>query len=167
MKTWSTSIRAFVFFTILTGAVYPLLVTTVGKTLFPAQADGSLIYRSGQLVGSELLGQNFEKPEFFHGRPQETTNLSPKSDKLLKTVADREKNGDVAERRYGSVSSLDPDISLEAALAQVDRVAYARRLEPKLIDILVHQNVTESDFGFLGEARINVLKLNLKVEELK
>jgi len=173
-------------FTILLGVAYPLATTGLAQLLFSNAANGSLIMKDGRVVGSSLIGQNFSKPGYFHGRPSaagngyDTTssggsNYGPTNQKLIDRVkADIEKfrrenpeySGPIpADLLTASGSGLDPDISPASALAQAPRVAKARRLPVDKI----HQAITRSTeaplFGFVGEPRVNVLRLNLALDQ--
>jgi potassium-transporting ATPase KdpC subunit len=176
-------------FTILLGIVYPLAVTGISQLLFPCQANGSMIYKNGQPIGSTLIGQNFSSPDYFHGRPSAAgangydatsssgSNLGPTNKILMKRITERAEqlrssNGlasDVlipADLVTASGSGLDPDISPASALLQAGRVAQARRLSEKQVQELVESNIEKREIGFLGERRVNVLKLNLALDEL-
>jgi K+-transporting ATPase ATPase C chain len=187
MKQLMIAIRVTVAFTILTGVLYPLLVTGLAKAVFPHQANGSLIQANGKTVGSELIGQRFTKPEYFHGRPSAAgndgydglasggSNLGPTNKALVDRVqADLKKFRDEnpaftgpvpADLLAGSGSGLDPDISPASADAQVARVAGARGMSPDAIRQLVAANSEGRQFGLLGEPRVNVLKLNLALDQ--
>jgi K+-transporting ATPase ATPase C chain len=187
MKQLMIAIRVTVAFTILTGVVYPLLVTGLAKAVFPHQANGSLIQANGKTIGSELIGQKFTRPEYFHGRPSAAgsdgynglasggSNLGPTNKALVDRVqADlkkfREENptftGPVpADLLTGSGSGLDPDISPASADAQVGRVAAARGMSPDALRQLVAAHTANRQFGILGEPRVNVLRLNLALEQ--
>jgi K+-transporting ATPase ATPase C chain len=186
MKQLIIAIRAAVVLTLLTGLIYPLLVTGLAKVLFPHQASGSLIPGKGKTVGSELIGQSFTKPEYFHGRPSAAgdkgydglasggSNLGPTNQKLVDRVRDDVKRfraenptftGPVpADMVTTSGSGLDPDISPASAEAQVPRVAAARGMSPDAVRKLVAENTADRQFGILGEPRVNVLKLNLALD---
>ena len=187
MKQLMIAIRVTVAFTILTGVVYPLLVTGLAKAVFPHQASGSLIQANGKTTGSELIGQRFTKPEYFHGRPSAAgsdgydglasggSNLGPTNKALVDRVqADlkrfRDENptftGPVpADLLTGSGSGLDPDISPASAGAQVARVAAARGMSPDAMRQLVATHTEGRQFGILGEPRVNVLRLNLALDQ--
>ena len=171
--------------TILTGLIYPGVVTGLCQLLFHDQANGSLITVNGQIVGSSLIGQAFSRPKYFHGRPSAAgngydgtasggSNLGPTSQKLIdrvKTdVADfRKENPDYiglipADLLTASGSGLDPHISAASAEAQVARVAKARGASEERIRLLIAANREGRDLGFMGEPRVNVLKLNLDLD---
>jgi len=176
-----------IVFTILTGLAYPLAVTGLSQVMFHRQANGSLIERNGVVIGSELIGQNFAKPEYFHPRPSAAgmngydatasggSNLGPTNpalgDRLTKDAAQfRKDNPDFtgpipADAITTSGSGLDPEISPANALAQSGRVAKARGLPTETVVALVNAATESRDLGVLGEPRVNVLKLNLKLDE--
>ena len=175
-----------VLLTVLTGLVYPGVVTGICQLLFKHRADGSLLVRNGRILGSELIGQNFTKPEYFHPRPSAAgndgydatasggSNLGPTSQKLydrIKASADRfqKENADFpgpipADALTASGSGLDPHISPANAAAQAPRVAKARNAGVESIQRLIDSNTEQRDLGFLGEPRVNVLKLNLELD---
>lgn len=181
------ALRMTIFLTVLTGLLYPGIVTGLCQVLFKDQANGSLVKVNGQVIGSSLLGQNFTKPEYFHGRPSAAgndgydptassgSNLGPTSQKLYdraKASADqfRKENPNFsgpipADALTASGSGLDPDISMANAQAQVARVAQARGVDPSAIRKLVEAGTEGRDLGLLGEPRVNVLKLNLALDQ--
>ena len=179
----------FFVLTLLTGVAYPLVVTGVAQSLFPAQAHGSLIVRDGKAVGSALIGQNFADPKHFWGRPSATTpmpynaaasggsNLGPLNPALQEAVKGRIEALRAADPANtaavpvdlvtASASGLDPHISPAAARYQVARVARARGLTPDQVQSLVDQQTEKLLAGLLGESQVNVLRLNLALEALR
>jgi K+-transporting ATPase ATPase C chain len=175
-------------FTVLTGLVYPLLVTGLARLAFPRQAEGSLIVRDGRVVGSRLIGQPFSAPEYFWGRLSATSplpydasastgsNYGPLNPALLDAARARIaalRAADPAARAAvpvdlvtASGSGLDPDISPAAADYQVARVARARGLAPDTVRTLVRRHTAGRTFGVLGERRVHVLELNLALDAL-
>ena len=170
--------------TILTGILYPLAVTGIAQTLFRRQANGSLIEQGGKVIGSEIIGQNFTRPEYFHPRPSQNTydaansggsNLGPTNpalaDRLKKDAAQFRKDNPTftgpipADAITTSASGLDPDITPANALAQAARVAQARGASADAVQNLVAANTQQRDLGVLGEPRVNVLKLNMALDQ--
>jgi potassium-transporting ATPase KdpC subunit len=182
-------------FTILTGLVYPLVVTGLAQVIFPSQANGSLIVRNGQPVGSALIGQSFDDPKYFWGRLSATSpapytafnadkltgssgsNYGPLNPALLEAVQARIKALQEADPDNtapipvdlvtASGSGLDPHMSPAAAAYQVGRVAQARGLRADAVRQLVAQHTEGRTLGLLGEPRVNVLALNLALDDLK
>jgi potassium-transporting ATPase KdpC subunit len=176
----------FVLLSILTGVVYPLAATWIGKLVFSRQSAGSLITRGGTVIGSSLIGQSFSEPKYFWGRPSATvpmpynaaastgSNLSPTNPALLDAVklriaalrsADPDNGAPIpVDLVTASGSGLDPHISPAAALYQVQRVALARAQDPAKLRQLVLSHVEKPQWGILGEARVNVLLLNLALD---
>jgi len=173
----------------VTGLVYPLVVTTLGKTLFPAEAAGSLIRnKAGEAIGSELIGQSFSEPRYFWGRPSATapmannasgssgSNQGPLNPALSEAVAARvaalraADPGNMqpvpADLVTASASGLDPHISMAAARYQAPRVARERQLPMKEVLRLIEANTAARDLQVLGEPRVHVLKLNLALDAL-
>ena len=173
---------AFVVLTLITGIVYPLIVTAFAQ-LFSGKATGSVIVVNGKAVGSELIGQPFSDPKYFWSRPSATSpqpyngasssgsNLGPTNKALRDAVAERLKQFEQrpvpADLVTASASGLDPHISPEAAQFQVSRVARARGLTEEAVNQLVSLHTEGRTFGVLGEPRVNVLKLNLALDALK
>jgi len=184
--------------TVLTGLAYPLAMTGIAQVVFPQQANGSLIEKDKTVIGSALIGQNFTKPGYFHGRPSATSDVDPKdpaktvpapynaanssgsnAGPTAKSLAERvqedvkalkEENTKAAipiDLVTTSASGLDPDISPEAALFQVPRVAKDRKLDEAQLRQLVQAQTEIRTFGVLGEPRVNVLKLNMALDALK
>jgi K+-transporting ATPase ATPase C chain len=181
------ALRINIFLTILLGVGYPLAITGISQLVFPHQANGSLIEKNGQVIGSELIGQNFTKPEYFQPRPSAAGsdgydptasggfNYGPTNQKLIDRVkASMDKfhkeNPDYkgpipADLLTGSGSGLDPEISPASAQAEAPRVAKARGISLDQINQLVAQYTKSPDVGLLGEPRVNVLKLNLALDQ--
>lgn len=164
--------------TLITGVAYPLLVTGVAGALFPKQAAGSLIEKNGTVVGSELVGQKFEKDIYFWPRPSagDYNPLPSGGSNLGSTAKKLKEQVDAARAKYGpdvpqdlifaSGSGLDPQISPDAAFFQVGRVAKARGASEDEIRKLVESKIEGYQLGFLGRPRVNVLALNLALDEM-
>jgi potassium-transporting ATPase KdpC subunit len=173
---------------VITGLVYPSFVTAVAQLVFPRQANGSLVARDGQVIGSVLIGQQFARAEYFHARPSAAgagyddtlstgTNKGPTDARLADTLIagavdsavklDGAVKGQIpADLVTSSGSGLDPHISPAAAELQVARVARVRRLDPAVVRALVARRTEGRQFGFFGERRVNVLLLNLALDSL-
>lgn len=179
------AVRITLVLTVLTGMLYPALVTGIAQAIFHKQANGSLIEVNGTVIGSALIGQKFTKPEYFQGRPSAAgdgydaansgaSNFGPTNQKLVDRIkADAEKfrkeNPDFtgpipADLLTASASGLDPDLSPASATAQVPRVAKARGIDPVQLQQMVERFTEPRQLGFLGEPRVNVLKLNLALD---
>ena len=185
MKNIRSCVIIFLMMSLLTGVAYPLLVTVIGRGLFKDEAQGSLILIHGQVRGSKLIGQRFRSPAYFWSRPSASeygalpssaSNLAPTSDALKRGVEERRSRLSQsiaspipADLLFSSGSGLDPHISPEAALAQVDHVAKARGLRPeekvKLLE-MVKQHIETPQLGILGSPCVNVLDLNLALDDL-
>lgn len=179
--------RLMLVLTVLTGLVYPGLVTGFCQVLFRWQANGSMLSAAGKEVGSALIGQNFARPGYFHPRPSAAGNdgydatastgsdYGPTNQKLIERVKGsveqfRKENPDYtgpipADLVTASASGLDPEISPASAEAQAPRVAKARGVGLEQVEALINQNAKSAELGFLGAARVNVLELNLKLDE--
>ncbi|AXE91806.1 potassium-transporting ATPase subunit KdpC [Paraburkholderia sp. DD10] len=173
----------------LTGLAYPALITAVGQTFFHAQANGSLLEQDGKVVGSKLMGQQFDAPQYFWGRLSATSpmpynaqgsggsNLGPTNPALIDEVKGRidalQAAGTDLSRPVpvdlvtSSGSGLDPEISPAAAAYQIERVAKARKLAANDVQALVDRYTSGRQFGIFGEPRVNVLQLNLALDEMK
>jgi potassium-transporting ATPase KdpC subunit len=180
------ALMSLLLLTVITGVVYPLVVTGIAQMVFPYRANGSLIVKDGKVVGSALIGQPFDDPEYFWGRPSGTSpfpnnaaassgsNLSPTNPALIAAVQGRvdalraADPGNTApvpvDLVTASGSGLDPDISPAAALYQVSRVARERKLAPDAVRALVERHTQGRFLGLLGEPRVNVLALNLALD---
>ena len=165
---------------VLLGIVYPLAITAIAHAAFRDKADGQLIARNGQLIGSRLIGQPFTGEGYFHSRPSAAgydasassgSNYAPTSKALITRVdasvqAERAQGNVPVDLVTASGSGLDPDITPAAALYQVDRVAHERQLDPARLRRLVESHIQPRQFGLLGEPRVNVLELNLALNDL-
>jgi K+-transporting ATPase ATPase C chain len=180
------ALRAIIFLTLITGLAYPALVTGLCQVLFPHQANGSLLPRNGQVIGSALLGQSFTQAKYFHTRPSAAgangydasassgSNLGPTSQKLIDRVKasalqfrieNPSFSGPIpADALTASASGLDPDISVANAEAQITRVAAARHADPEAVSVIIRFHSQGRDLGFLGESRVNVLAVNLELD---
>jgi len=180
------ALRLKLFMTVLLGVIYPLAITGICQVFFPYQANGSLIKTGGKVIGSELIGQNFSRPEYFQPRPSAAgsdgydptssggSNYGPTNQKLIDRVKAsvekfRKDNPDYqgpipADLLTASASGLDPHISPASAEAQAPRVAKARGVSVDQVNRLAAQFTEGPELGILGEPRVNVLKLNVELE---
>jgi potassium-transporting ATPase KdpC subunit len=184
-KNLITAVLMTLVTTVLFGLLFPLLITGLAQVLFPERANGQLVTRNGKVVGSRLIGQSFSSPGYFYSRPSSAgtgydssnssgSNLGPTNQSLIARVrgdADRlqAENPGVAipmDLLTTSGSGLDPHISPEAAEFQVPRIAKERGLNEDVVREVVRQHTESRQFGFLGEARVNVLELNLTLDEI-
>lgn len=184
-----TAFRMFVVLTLMTGGIYPLVVTLIANTLFLRRANGSVVNANGKIVGSELLAQNFTNSAYFWPRPSAgdfatvpsaASNKGPTASDLKSNVTVRAASLRAAHRfspdvpapsemLFASASGLDPHISPETARLQIERVAQARKFSPEQkqkLAALVEQFIEPPTFGLLGEPRVNVLKLNLALNQI-
>jgi K+-transporting ATPase ATPase C chain len=182
------ALSLFVALTFATGIVYPLAVTGVAKAVFPAQAAGSLIVQDGKTVGSTLIGQSFSDPKYFWGRPSATSpmadnaagsagsNLGPLNPALTDAIKGRvdalraADPGNTApvpvDLVTTSASGIDPEISVAAAQYQAARIARVRHVAPEVIQGVIARHTQGRIFGLLGEARVNVLQMNLELQHV-
>lgn len=190
MKNLKISLKIFLFFTVLTGVIYPVLITGVAQVVFHDKANGSMIVIDNKIVGSTLIGQQFDSIIYFSSRPSAISynplpsggsNFSSTNLKLLNLVDERRKRfieinkiDDFAtipsEMLFASASGLDPHISPEAATLQVNRISKARSFnetQKTNLELLIKDMTENPQFSFLGEVRINVLKLNLELDKIK
>jgi potassium-transporting ATPase KdpC subunit len=185
-SVWRTSIRFTLVTALLLGVIYPLVLVGLAHVLFPRQAQGSLILRDGQVIGSSLIAQSFTADKYFHPRPSAAgngydatssggTNLAQSNAKLAQRI-----QGDIdklAQQNPGkpvpidlvtmSASGLDPDITPDDAYYQAPRVARARGLSEEAVRSLIAAHTEERTLGVMGEPRVNVLELNLALDDLK
>ncbi len=182
-----TGFKMMLVLTVLTGLLYPGVVTGLCQVFFPARANGSLVVANGHAIGSELIGQNFKKPEYFQPRPSAAgndgydptasgaSNLGPTNQKLADRVKDsvasfRKNNPDYtgpipADLVTASGSGLDPDISPASAEAQAARIAKARGVPVEQVRNLIAGHTQGRDLGFLGDPRVNVLEINRALDQ--
>jgi len=187
-KQLRPAIASVIVFTLFTGFLFPFVITGIANVIFPSKAQGSLITQNGQVIGSELIGQNFSKPEYFHPRPSAAgngydasnsggSNLGPTSQKLMdqirdRAVAYRAENGMdstalvPADAVTASASGLDPHISPANAHLQAARVARARNLDVTQVFRLIERTTDQPTFGIIGDPGVNVLKLNLALDRI-
>ena len=189
IKSLKAAIVLFILLTVLTGVIYPAVVTGLAQLLFPQQANGSLMSdRSGTVTGSRLIGQSFSSPSHFWGRPSATgpfpynagassgSNLGPTNPALKEAIKTRiQALKDAAPDNQAPIpvdlitssgSGLDPHISPAAAEYQINRVAKAHNVKPEILRALIDANTEDRQWGFIGEPRVNVLTLNLALDAL-
>lgn len=187
-KVFRSSLISLLVFTLLTGFIYPLLITLIGQIIFPNKSNGSMILKDGLVIGSELIGQNFSDSIYFHSRPS-AINYNPipsgasnlgLSSALLKEQTRNRKNdfkmvnhlqdstSIPSEMIFASGSGVDPHISVKAAKLQINRIIKSRKLdlnETKSLNNLIDSQTEYPQFGVLGNKVVNVLELNLKLDE--
>ncbi len=184
-SVWKTAILFTIVTAVIFGLGYPLLVTGIAHVLFPRQADGSLILRNGQVIGSELIAQSFVSDKYFHPRPSDAgngydatssggSNLAQSNKVLIQRIQDAINKLQKAnpgkpvpiDMVTTSASGLDPDITPDNAYYQAPRVAKARGLSLDAVRKLIAAHITPRQLGFLGDPRINVLELNLALDQM-
>ncbi|MDU2065759.1 MAG: potassium-transporting ATPase subunit KdpC [Sporomusaceae bacterium] len=187
VKQFANALLLLIVLTLITGVGYPLLITGVAQALFPTQANGSFLAKEGKLIGSSLIGQNFTKPEYFHGRPSaagddgydaansSASNLGPTSEKLIKGIAVKAADfrtenhlaDDVkipADAVMASASGLDPDISIENAYLQAARIAAARGISEDTVKSIINKQIEAPHLGGFKVNKVNVLNLNVALD---
>lgn len=184
MKQLRTALLYTIISAAFLGIGYPLVMTALAQWIFPKQANGSLIVRNGQVIGSQLIGQTFSGPGYFHSRPSAAgdgynaeasggSNLSTTNHLLIQRVEKRVVTEQVGTGKVPvdlvttSASGLDPDITPAAAYYQAPRIARARNLPLAAVRKLIAQHITPREFGLLGEPRVNVLELNVSLARLQ
>jgi K+-transporting ATPase ATPase C chain len=189
LKQIKIGLILLVLFTVFTGLLYPAVVTGIAQLFFPWQANGSLVKRENKIIGSVLIGQSFDSPNYFSSRPSATapypynaaassgSNMGPSNPVFLETVKDRvnhfkqfnPKNNSLipVDLVTASASGLDPEISPLAAFYQVPRIAQARHISEKEIETLINGLIKNRTLGILGEPRVNVLELNIALDNLR
>lgn len=190
MRQMKIAFIFLVWMTVLTGFLYPLLITGIANVFFSWQANGSMIERQGKIVGSQWIGQSFTSPEYFWGRPSATepfpyngasslaSNQGPSNPTFLERIENRVNQIKFtslqpntvpvpADLVNASASGLDPEISPLAAYYQIPRIAKARQVDEKSIRELISSQIQKRDMRLLGEPRVNVLKLNLALDNLR
>lgn len=184
MKILKMSFLMLLIFTLIAGIIYPVIVTGLGMILFNEKINGSLIYRNGVYLGSELIGQNFEKPEFFHGRPSAVNynpegsgaaNMGATNKNFMEDVKNRaavlRKDNSLSDSIllppdivFASGSGLDPHISIEAAKLQAKRISSVRKIDNSVVLDIINSHA-EKQFYFYGNSYVNVLKMNLALSD--
>lgn len=189
MKELKTALRLFFFLTLVTGVIYPLLVTGLAQCFFPNRANGSLIKQGDKIVGSQLIGQSFTDVRYFWSRPSATrpfpyngasssgSNMGPSNPVFINLIKERvlafrqfdldKKSQIPVDLVTASGSGLDAEISPLAAFYQVPRIAKSRHITEKDLNHLISQHIIKRTLGILGEPRVNVLQLNLALEQLE
>lgn len=183
LKQLKIAISITLVLTLITGFIYPMLVTVFAQIFFPHQANGSLVVYNNKTIGSKLIGQNFEDAKYFHSRPSESnydatrsggSNLGPTSKKLINHInalamnLRRENPNKMIplDLASSSASGLDPHITPEACEFQIPRIAKTRKIPEDKVRNLVRKNLENRQFGILGEPRVNVLSLNLELDQV-
>ncbi|MDA9470697.1 potassium-transporting ATPase subunit C [Enterococcus sp. 5H] len=172
-KIMITSLKSIVLFTLLCGVVYTVTVTAVGQILFSKQANGSVVKQEingkTEVIGSSLIGQTFTGENYLHGRPTKVSQLSPVSKIQEELVNERVKQADVKELPIdlvtASASGLDPEISVDGAMSQVERIAVARNMKKADVRAIIKQNIVGLKMGSISSQRVNVLGVNQQLDE--
>ena len=189
MKQLKRAVLVFAGLSLICGLIYPLMITAVSQAIFPRQSNANTIKNGDVIIGSQLIGQLFTGPKYFHGRPSATdtpydasnsggSNLAPSSAKLLEQVQTRIEqvrrenrlpaNTPIpADLVLASASGLDPHISVDAALLQVPRIAQERKITLLDIEKMIHQNTQHPFWGIWGKERVHVLNLNIALDNFK
>ena len=184
IKQLKISIIMILVMSIITGLIYPLTITLLAQVFFSSQANGSLIFKDKNIIGSKLIGQSFTEAKYFHPRPSESdynaslsggSNLGPTSKKLIDKITSNHSelqkenpNSHVPiDLVTESASGLDPEITPEAALFQIPRIAKVRNISEEQISKLINKHTEHKLLGIFGEERVNVLLLNLALDDLK
>lgn len=182
----STAIKVFTGFALLLGLIYPLCITGIAQITMPYQANGSLIEKNNIVTGSELIGQKFDSPKYFHSRPSAVycnaagsggSNLGPSSKKLFDRISIdvkkirkenslNENQKIPADAVLTSASGLDPDISIENAHMQIPRIAKERKVSATKIEDIVKKNTSPDFIGIWGQNAVNVFKLNIELDKI-
>jgi K+-transporting ATPase ATPase C chain len=189
MLQMKRSLLVFAGLSLICGLIYPLMITAVSQAIFPRQSNANIIKNGGIIIGSQLIGQLFTRPKYFHGRPSAAdpsydasnsggSNLAPSSAKLLEQVKTRieqvrrenrlpANTAIPADLVLASASGLDPHISVDAALLQVPRIAQERKITLPDIERMIHQNTQHPFLGIWGKERVHVLNLNIALDNFK
>jgi K+-transporting ATPase ATPase C chain len=186
MRQLKTAVLILIIFSFLLGVVYPLVMTGIAQLFFSHRANGSMIVSNGKIIGSELIGQQFLLPTYFHSRPSDcdynaasssSSNLGPSNPELFKQVRERinraRAENEIADSTkipadlvLASASGLDPEISPQSALLQVARIAKSRNLSITTVQQLIEQNIQQPFIGVFGQPRVNVLTLNIALDSI-
>lgn len=182
MKNLWISFKFLVILSIVTGVIYPAIITGASHLFFVDNTTGNIIVKDGKNIGAVFVGQRFEQDKYFWGRPSAgnyntlpsgASNISPASSAIFQTMQENKAKymnptGKVAdEMLFTSASGIDPHISPQAAFEQVQRIANARNISEKEVEKLINKTIEPRDFGFLGEMRVNVLKLNIALDDME
>ncbi len=187
MKLFMQTILIFIFFVILTGLIYPLFITVIGKIVFKNQAYGSLVVRDGKVIGSELIGELYTNNMYFQGRPSAVNydatnsgadNYGASSSNLISAVSNNIENVKKSDHISpgviipsdmvtSSASGLDPDISVQNALIQAKRIAFARKIPLDAVLKIINRYKKTPVLGFWDRETVNVLKMNIALDDLK